>query len=97
MQARLDELRRAGATLAFWRSDKNGQACNGGSSAPVSPGKIETVSGPLKICTKNALHATFIPPKYNGERWWIVALIGEVQTDDDKIGALSREIVGECL
>lgn len=29
--------------------------------------------------------------------WWIVALIGETVSDGDKVGALKREIVGECL
>ena len=96
-QARLRELQEAGATIAFWRSDKNGRASNGGKNDPVAPGTVETIKGPLQICTKNALHATFIPPKWKGERWWIVALIGEIQTDDDKVGALTREIIGECL
>jgi hypothetical protein len=38
-----------------------------------------------------------IPPKWKGERWWIVALIGEVVGGDEKYGALEREIIGECL
>lgn len=29
--------------------------------------------------------------------WWIVALIGEVIGDDEKYGALTREIIGEAL
>jgi hypothetical protein len=96
-QARLDALRRSGATIGFWKSDAQGRACNGGKSEPVAPSKVETIPGPLKICSKHALHATFIPPKWKGDRWWIVALIGEVQIDDDKAGALTREIIGECL
>jgi len=96
-QARLRELQEAGATIAFWRSDKNGCASNGGKNDPVAPGTVETIKGPLQICSKNALHATFVPPKWKGERWWIVALIGEVQTDEDKVGALQREVIGECL
>ncbi len=32
-----------------------------------------------------------------GARWWIVALVGEVVGDDEKFGALEREIIGECL
>ncbi|WP_407146288.1 hypothetical protein [Bradyrhizobium sp. ORS 86] len=97
LQARLRELEAQGATIAFWRSDKDGRACNGGRNTPVQPGTVETIAGPLKICTMRALHATFIPPKWQGERWWIVALIGEVQTDGDKVGALTREVIGECL
>lgn len=34
---------------------------------------------------------------YSGDRWWIVALIGETVTDGEKYGALSREILGEAL
>ena len=97
VQARLRELEAHGATIAFWRSDKDGRACNGGKSAPVAPGTIEEIEGPLKICSRHALHATFVPPKWKGERWWIVALIGEVQCEDDKAGALKREVIGECL
>ena len=96
-QARLLALRRSGETIGFWKSDKDGRACNGGKSDPVAPGKVETIPGPLKICSEHALHATFIPPKWKGDRWWIVALIGDVQIDDDKAGALTREILGECL
>ncbi|MFT4115446.1 hypothetical protein [Bradyrhizobium sp.] len=96
-QKRFDALLGAGATIAFWRSDKNGRACNGGSNRPVEAGTVEEIAGPLEICTRNGLHATFIPPKWKGERWWIVALIGEVQTDGDKVAALKREVIGECL
>jgi hypothetical protein len=97
LQQRLAALQEDGATIAFWRSDAKGRACNGGNNAPVSPGTVEEIPGPLKICTRNALHATFIPPNWNGDRWWIVALIGEVQIDGDKVGALKREVIGECL
>jgi hypothetical protein len=38
-----------------------------------------------------------LPTKWNGERWWIVALTGEVVGDEEKYGALSREILGEAL
>jgi hypothetical protein len=96
-QERLAALQAAGATIAFWRSDNSGRACNGGRNDPVKPGLVETVTGPLRVCTRNALHATLLPPKWKGERYWIVALIGEVQEDGDKIGALQREIIGEAL
>jgi hypothetical protein len=36
------------------------------------------------------------PEKWKGERLWVVALFGELQfADDDKVGALEREIIGE--
>lgn len=96
-QARLAELQQAGTPLAYWRSDAQGRACNGGSNEPVKPGTIETARGPLKTCRRGTLHATLLPHKWNGERWWIVAMHGEVVHDDDKLGSLKREIVGECL
>jgi hypothetical protein len=97
-RARLAALRAEGATIAFWRSDKRGRACNGGySAAPVAAGTVEKIAGPLKVCTKQALHATFLPLKFEGDRWWIVALIGEVQKESSKLGALKREVIGECV
>ena len=94
---RLAALREAGATIAFWRSDKDGRACNGGTNAAVQIGTIETSPGPLHVCGHGVLHATLIPPKWKGKRWWIVALTGEVIGDDEKYGALSREIIGEAI
>jgi hypothetical protein len=35
------------------------------------------------------------PEKWQGERLWVVALYGEVEQQDDKFGALRREIIGE--
>lgn len=89
-----------GAVLAFWRSDANGQPANNGRKIEAAaPGVMHTSAGPLNLCQVGTLHATFIPPKWKGERWWIVAMHGEVQEDgdDNKIGALKREILGECL
>jgi hypothetical protein len=95
---RLAALKRAGAKIAYWCSDAKGLPANGGSaSIPAEPGLIQTVGGPLTLCQPGTLHATLIPPKWKGERWWIVALKGEVVGDDDKYGALEREIIGECL
>ena len=85
--------------MAFWRSTKDGRPANGGSGTIAKVGLIEEIKGPLKICTANALHATTEPSKWKGERWWIVALHGEVQTQEDKLGALKREILadlGKC-
>jgi hypothetical protein len=93
----LNELKEQGATIAFWRSDKDGRACNGGRNAPVAAGTVETAPGPLQLCNGGTLHATLIPPKWKGERWWIVALTGDVVGDGKKLGALTREIIGECV
>ena len=95
-KARLSALEKMGAKIAYWRSDKSGKPCNGGKGAPVKPGDVQTVQGPLVMCGAGALHATLLPPQWRGERWWIVALTGEVVGDEEKYGALSREIIGEC-
>ena len=65
----------------------------------MSVGTVEKVSGPLQICTPRALHGTVLPPKWKGDRLWVVALIGEVQNDSegDKYAALEREIIGEVV
>jgi hypothetical protein len=91
------ELEQDGATLAFWRSKEDGRPANGGIADPVKVGTVQTEKGPLILCQRGTLHATLIPPKWEGERWWIVALTGEVVGDDEKFGALSREILGEAL
>jgi len=94
----LSELRESGAKICFWRSTDNGDSANGGRlSVKAAPGVVHEVIGPLQICTNRALHASLLPPKWQGERWWIVALIGEVVGDDEKYAALKREIIGECL
>lgn len=56
---------------------------------------METIDGPLKICTKNALHGTLLPTQWKGERWWIVALYHPVEIQDDKIGSLKREFLAD--
>ena len=95
---RLDELKAIGAKIAIWRSDKLGEpANNGGKIEPAAPGVVHTAPGPLNLCAKGTLHATLIPPKWRGERWWVVALHGEVVGDDEKFGCLKREIIGEAL
>jgi hypothetical protein len=95
---RVNELRASGAKIAFWRSDKSGKPANGGRANAVYPGLVQEEPGPLKNeCGPGQLHATLLPPKWRGERWWIVALIGEVRGDDEKYWALKREIIGECL
>ena len=94
---RLVALRQEGATIAFWRSDNSGQPSNGGKKiAAAAPGVVHTAPGPLNLCNAGTLHATLLPPKWQGERWWIVALTGEVIGDEEKYGALRREILGEA-
>ncbi len=94
---RAEELQSAGIQLAYWRSTADGRPANGGSAPPVSPGTAQKEPGPLNLCESGTLHATLIPPKWRGERWWIVALHGEVVGDDVKMGCLEREIIGECV
>ena len=98
--SRLGALQEAGTRIAFWRSDDKGLPANGGGKiVPAAPGVVHTALGPLQLCSAGTLHATLIPPKWEGERWWIVALHGDVIGDDDdeKLGCLKREIIGECL
>jgi hypothetical protein len=91
-------LQRLGAKICYWRSNDKGLPANGGrSSVPAAPGVVHEETGPLNMCHKGTLHATLIPPKWSGERMWAVALLGEVEGDDEKFGALKREIIGECL
>ena len=97
-QDRAAVLESSGALLAFWRSDANGCAANNGKNKPVTVGTVEREKGPLRDkCGHGQLHATLSPIKWQGERWWIVALIGERRGDEDKYWALEREILGECL
>ena len=97
-QSRLAQLQKSGAKIAFWRSSGSGLPSNGGGAiTPAAPGVVHTAPGPLNLCNAGTLHATLIPPQWKGERWWIVALIGEIVGDDEKFGALTREIIGECL
>jgi hypothetical protein len=97
-QSRLAAAQNAGLQLAFWRSDERGLPSNGGGKIePAAPGVIHTSPGPLQTCHRGTLHATLLPPKWEGERWWIVALHGDVVGDEEKYGCLKREILGEAL
>jgi hypothetical protein len=58
-------------------------------------GLLQEVAGPLRLCSANALHATLTPQSWSGERWWVVALLGPVEKQKDKMGALRRLIVEE--
>jgi hypothetical protein len=88
-------LEASGAKIAFWRSRKDGRPANGGNAEPAYPGLVQKVKGPLELCSPRCLHATYNPPKWQGERIWLVALIGEVKEDENKLGALEREIIAE--
>ena len=94
-KARALKLQKSGAKIAYWKSDKKGQPSNGGRSDPVHVGLVQKIEGPLEICSCRALHATYVPSKWNGERIWLVALIGKVVEQEDKLGALEREILAE--
>ena len=48
------------------------------------------------MCNRG-LHATTDPLQWKGDRWWVVALCGEVQRQDDKMAALKRLIVAELV
>jgi hypothetical protein len=98
VQAKLVAAKAAGATIAFWRSSRQGLPSNGGGKIEAAaPGVIHTAPGPLRLCNRGTLHATLLPPKWEGERYWIVALHGEVIGDEEKFGCLKREILGEAL
>jgi hypothetical protein len=97
-QQRLAELQASGAKIAYWRSHPNGKPANGGSSEPVTPGLVQKEPGPIRReCGAGQLHATLQPNNWKGDRYWIVALLGEVRGDDEKYWALTREIIGECI
>ena len=84
-----------GARIAYWRSGKDAKPSNGGKADPVDVGTIQKIEGPLKICTAQALHATYRLDQWKGDRIWLVALKGKVVEQDDKLGALEREILAE--
>ena len=88
-------MRKSGATLAYWRSDENGRPANGGRGLIAKAGDVHETHGPLRCCAPGTLHATLLPQKWKGERLWLVAMIGETVTQEDKIGALKREIIAD--
>ena len=97
-RARLLALSAVGARVAFWRSDVDGRPANGGSGEPARPGLVQRAPGPLRAaCGSGQLHATLRPEKWQGLRWWIVALLGEVRGDEEKCWALEREIIAEFV
>jgi len=94
----LRRLMRSGAEIAYVVTDRHGRPANGGPSNrewQVRAGLVQKIDGPLKICTKNALHGTLQPHRWKGERVWLAGFVGELQREEDKIGCLHREIIGE--
>jgi hypothetical protein len=97
-QAHLRKCETEASVLAFWKSHKDGTPSNGGGAiAPASAGMVHISRGPLRLCKNGTLHATMNPDKWNGERVWVVALFGETVGDQEKYGALHREIIGEIV
>ena len=95
-RSRLEAIWNSSSAIAFWKSDKKGLPCNNGTELePAAPGITHNSYGPLNLCNMGTLHATMNPDKWKGERLWVVALFGNVKREDDKFGALEREIMGE--
>ena len=83
--------------LAFWRAQADGRPANGGSGPVRKVGMVEEITGPLQICTKNALHGTLDPQKWKGDRLFVVALYPPIKEQDDKLASLKREILAEIV
>ena len=95
-QTFLSPFTRPGATVAFWKSNKEGKPSNGGSGTVAKIGLVEELPGPLPSqCGRGAFHATLDPVKWEGERLWVVALYGEIREGTDKIWGLKREFIAE--
>lgn len=82
-----------GFVYAFCKTNEDGTPSNGGSGTICKEGAVHEVEGPLKICTKNALHATIDVNKWDGEALWLVKMYEPVVMEGDKIGSLKREVV----
>lgn len=94
------ELEAQGAIIAFYCSDRNGLPANGGAATEkymMVPGAIHEVNGPLELCTPRALHATMQPHRWFGTRVWVVAMLRKIIGDDNRLGSLRREVIGEIL
>jgi hypothetical protein len=98
--ARFNEVIAQGATIAYWCSDAQGRPSNGGGCLDnwyAHVGLIQEIEGPLKLCGDGALHATLEPHKWVGSRVWVVSMFGEIEFQENKLGSLSREFIGEIL
>ena len=99
----LRRLIKKGATIAYWLSDAHGRPSNNvqdhmkAKNWTAYPGLVQVVKGPLELCTENALHGTFEPHKWAGCRVWLCGFIGPIDSKENKIGSLHREIIGEIM
>lgn len=95
-------LKDKNSTLAYYMTTKDGLPLHSpnkkgwkakvGLLQKVEPNKY----GEIQPCTSHALHATF-----DIKHWilldckiWVVAMLGKVVNDDDKIASLQRKIIG---
>jgi len=83
------------AVLAFWRSAADGRPANGGKGPPRRVGMTEIAEGPLRICTRHALHGTLLPWAWRGERLWVVALFEPIVQAENKLASLKRKIIAD--
>ena len=85
-----------GDTICYWRSDDNGQPSNGGRGMnAAAPGVVHEVEGKISLCA-NGLHGTLLPPAWQGDTVWIVALSGDVQGSAEKFVGRRREIISRA-
>jgi hypothetical protein len=99
VSALCEPFKTPGKVIAVWRSSWEGEPVNGGSGTKARVGLVERITGPLTLCTKNALHGTLLPSNWEGDRWWVVALDEPVQWQDHKAGSLTRTFLadlGKC-
>ena len=100
----LARLIREGAKILYWCSDAHGRPANHSLDCmdarmwTARPGMTQKLSvSEVSICGPNALHGTIAPHKWKGVRVWMVGLVGALDSEEDKFGALQREIIGEIL
>lgn len=97
---RLNECLDNGDTIAFWCSDAKGQPCNGGTTiVPAETGDIISLKevSHTTLCTSDALHGTLVPNEFVGPRVWVCAFRHDVKKNNNKVGAITREYLGEIL
>lgn len=87
----------SGIVYAFYKSSTDGSPANGGGGTIATPGALHEIDGPLRICTKNALHATLDINSWKGSKLWLVKMYEpvEYQPNGAKVASLKREIVRE--
>jgi len=96
LTALLRPHRKDGYTIAIWRSNEDGSPSNGGDGIKAAVGVTHKVPGPLTPnCGRGQLHATLKPSEWKGSRWWVVAMKHPIQTGDDKLWGLERQIIAD--